>query len=65
MAGAIEAIRPVLDLSPDQRIHGIASSVGRVHDALVRARLTSVEAVELQEEAEDFQRTALPGVADQ
>ncbi len=31
---------------------GIASSVGRVHDALVRARLTSVEAVELQEEAE-------------
>lgn len=63
--GAIEAIRPVLALAPDQRINGIASSVRRVHDAVVASGATSVEAVELQDEIEDFQQTALPAVADQ
>ncbi len=63
--GAIEAIRPVLDLSPDQRIHGIAASVRRLHDAVVGSGATSVDAVELQDELEDFQRTALPAVGDQ
>jgi hypothetical protein len=32
--GAAEALRPVLDLPPEQRIGGIVASVKRVHQAL-------------------------------
>ncbi|MCW2904569.1 MAG: hypothetical protein JWO67_6834 [Streptosporangiaceae bacterium] len=34
LEGAAEALRPVLDLPPDQRIGGVVSSVMRVHSAL-------------------------------
>ena len=60
--GAIEAVRPVLELPPDQRIHGIAASVKRVHGALTTSGIRSAEAIELQDGFEAFHRTALPAV---
>lgn len=55
--GAREAIAPVLDLPPGQRIHAIVVGVQHVHTALRRPGLpTAVR--ELQEEIEDF--TAIP-----
>lgn len=65
IAGATAAIAPVLELAPDQRINGIVSSVGRVHDAVVASGIDSDEAGELQDRIEDFQQAALPAVADQ
>ncbi|SEE48771.1 hypothetical protein [Jiangella alba] len=62
LGGAIEAVRPVLELPPDQRIHGIASSVDRVHGALMNSGIRSSEAAELQEEIEVFRRTALTAI---
>jgi hypothetical protein len=55
--GAREAIAPVLDLPPGQRIHAIVVGVQHVHTALRRPGLPTVVR-ELQEEIEDF--TAIP-----
>jgi hypothetical protein len=62
--GAGEAVGPVLDLPPEQRIRGIISSAQHVHDALRRSgRAGDAEAAGLQEQIEVFTRTpvrALP-----
>ena len=58
IAGAAEALRPVLDLPSAQRINGIVSSVQHVHRALTTAP-RSAEATDLQEQIEMFTRTPL------
>jgi hypothetical protein len=64
LEGAAEAIGPVLDLPPEQRIRGIISSAQHVHDALRRSgRADDSAALELEEQIELFARTpvkALP-----
>ena len=56
--GAEDALSPVLDLTPDQRINGIVHSAQRVHQALIRAGLAE-DARELIEQIEDFTHTPL------
>lgn len=56
--GAAEALAPVLDLPPEKRIHGVTSSVRRVHQALIRAGLAA-DAAELIDAIEDFTRHPL------
>ncbi|WP_436776888.1 hypothetical protein [Yinghuangia sp. YIM S09857] len=57
--GAVEAVRPVLDLPYEQRNFGIVVSARRVHNALSDARfLTSPAAADTREEIEEF--TASP-----
>lgn len=62
--GAADAIGPVLDLPPEQRIRGIISSAQHVHDALARSGRTGDSAsADLEEQIEVFSRTpvrALP-----
>ena len=58
LAGAEEALAPVLDLVPEQRINGIVSSAHRVHRAITSAGLAG-DAAELIERIEDFTRTPL------
>ncbi len=62
--GAGEAIAPVLDLPPEQRIRGIISSTRHVHDALARSGQGGDHAAaDLEEQLEVFARTpvkALP-----
>ena len=62
--GAAEAITPVLELPPEQRIRGIIASAKHVHDALARSgRSGDAAAAELEEQIEVFSRTpvkALP-----
>ena len=60
--GAADALAPVLDLPPAQRINGIIASMHRVHRALDHSRL-SADASGLREQIEVFTRTpaaALP-----
>jgi tetratricopeptide (TPR) repeat protein len=56
--GATEALSPVLELSPGQRINGIVNSAQRVHQAITRAGLTN-DARDLVERIEDFATTPL------
>lgn len=56
--GAVEAIDPVLNLPPEQRMNGIIKSVDRVHTAL-RELPDSSEVRELQERIEFFSRTPM------
>ncbi|WP_327586406.1 hypothetical protein OHA25_04905 [Nonomuraea sp. NBC_00507] len=56
--GATEALAPVLDLPPEQRINGIIQSVEHVHQVLSKAP-ASGEARELQERIEFFTRTPM------
>jgi len=56
--GAAEALAPVLDLAPEQRINGVVHSVHRVHQSLVRSGL-AVEARDLIDQIEDFTITPL------
>jgi tetratricopeptide (TPR) repeat protein len=56
--GAAEALVPVLDLPPEQRINGIVHSVQRVHQAIRRSGLAA-DAGELIEQIEDFTITPL------
>ncbi|MEU2983388.1 hypothetical protein ABZ647_03220 [Micromonospora aurantiaca] len=58
LEGAVEAVRPVLELPPSQRINGIIHSVQRVHQAVTRAGL-SVEGRDLLQQIEDFTSTPL------
>lgn len=62
--GAADAVGPVLDLPPGQRIRGIISCTRHVHDALVRSgRAADSAAADLEEQIEVFARTpaqALP-----
>jgi hypothetical protein len=58
--GAAEAIGPVLDLPPEQRIRGIISSARHVHDALARSgRAGDAAAADLEEQIEVFSRAPL------
>jgi hypothetical protein len=62
LEGAADALAPVLDLPPEQRINGIIHSVQRVHQALTRAGLAT-DAGDLVDGIEDFTHTpvrALP-----
>lgn len=54
--GATEALAPVLELPPDQRINGIIKSAQRVHAALARNGLSDHKSV-LQLQIESFTRT--------
>ncbi|WP_143020440.1 XRE family transcriptional regulator [Sinosporangium album] len=55
--GAAEALRPVLDLPPQQRIGGIVASVGRIHTALRLPRYRNTPAAaDLQREIEYYGR---------
>jgi tetratricopeptide (TPR) repeat protein len=55
LAGAREALDPVLELDPQRRIGGILASANRVHQALREARFTEArEALDLREEIETF-----------
>lgn len=57
--GAVEAVRPVLDLPFEQRNFGVVVSARRVHEALSDARFVRVRtAAEVREEIEEF--TASP-----
>lgn len=56
--GASEALAPVLDLAPEQRINGIVRSAQHVHRALCRVDLGTAGS-EMQEEIEIFTRTPL------
>jgi tetratricopeptide (TPR) repeat protein len=58
LEGAIEALTPVLELPPEQRINGIIKSVNHVHAALVQAPASS-ETRDLQERIEFFTRTPM------
>jgi hypothetical protein len=64
IAGAKEALAPLLALEPERRIGGIITSAGRVHHALRdRTFIGSAEAGSLREEIETFSRVpaaALP-----
>jgi tetratricopeptide (TPR) repeat protein len=59
--GAAEALRPVLDLTPELRINGIVRSALRVHDALRRSPIAQ-STTALQQEIEEFTRTPLPAL---
>ncbi|GGM11415.1 hypothetical protein ACFFX1_25700 [Dactylosporangium sucinum] len=59
--GAEEALAPVLDLPPEQRINGVVQSAQRVQAAIVRAGLAQ-DAAELIEAIEDFTRTPLKAI---
>lgn len=52
LEGANEALAPVLDLPPEQRINGIVHSVQRVHQALTRSGLAAA-ASDMIEHIED------------
>lgn len=56
--GAAEALAPVLDLDPTQRINGIVHSVQRVHRAIGRAGLAD-DAHDMIEAIENFTATPL------
>ncbi len=56
--GAEEALNPVLDLEPAQRMNGVISSVQHVHRSIIRANLTE-DARGLIERIEDFTTTPL------
>ena len=57
LAGACEALRPVLDLEPARRIGGILASADRVHQALRIERFARAqEAKDLREEIETFRQ---------
>jgi hypothetical protein len=58
LEGAVEAVRPVLELPPEQRTNGIVISVERVHQALARSALAA-DGRDLQERIETFTRTPL------
>jgi hypothetical protein len=59
--GAAEALRPVLDLGPQQRIHGVIHSVQRVHQSIAHSGLAP-NARSLIEEIEDFTRQPLTAI---
>lgn len=56
--GTHDALAPVLDLAPEQRINGIVHSAQRVHQALTRAGLAE-DARDLIDQIEDFTYTPL------
>ncbi|MGW3060619.1 hypothetical protein ACWC98_32460 [Streptomyces goshikiensis] len=58
LEGATEAVAPVLDLAPEQRINGIVTATQRVHRALRDSPLAE-DASGLQEQIEAFTRTPL------
>ncbi|MFD5510748.1 hypothetical protein ACFWIB_23670 [Streptomyces sp. NPDC127051] len=58
LEGATEAVAPVLDLAPEQRINGIVNATQRVHRALRDSPLAE-DASGLQEQIEAFTRTPL------
>ncbi|MGH3693576.1 MAG: hypothetical protein ACRDRX_06200 [Pseudonocardiaceae bacterium] len=60
--GAADALAPVLDLPPMQRINGIVQSVNHVHQALTHAP-TSAIARELQERIESYVLTPVRTLA--
>ncbi|WP_172386614.1 XRE family transcriptional regulator [Streptomyces sp. MNP-20] len=63
LEGAAEAIRPVLDLPPAQRNHGIIVSARRVQDALVSPEhRTARLAKDLRTELEVFSSTPTPSL---
>lgn len=63
LAGAAEAIRPVLDLPPAQRNHGIIVSARRVHDALHGSEIrTAPLARDLRTEIEVFGSAPTPSL---
>jgi hypothetical protein len=56
--GAEDALAPVLELIPEQRINGVVHSVQRVHQAVTRAGLAD-DARGLIDQIEDFTHTPL------
>lgn len=61
--GAREALAPVFDLPPANRIGGVISSINRVHDALRAPSVTaSPLARDLRDEIEAFGRTPVAAV---
>ena len=57
--GAANALQPVLELPPAQRIHGVVLSVQRVYSALRAARLDGPAAQQMQDAIETFSRRPL------
>ncbi|MET8677115.1 hypothetical protein ABZW18_05815 [Streptomyces sp. NPDC004647] len=63
LSGAAEAIRPVLDLPPAQRNHGIIVSVRRVQDALTGSETRTAQlSKDLRAEIEVFSSTPTPSL---
>lgn len=60
--GAQEALDPVLELAPAQRINGIRVSVQRVYNSLPSSGETLQIAAGLRLEIEEFSRTRLPAL---
>jgi len=59
LAGAAEALNPVMLLRPEQRIQGVIASVRRVQTALTSIDAKARERIEMQEHMEDFTRIPL------
>ena len=58
--GAVERLRPVLDLPPEQQLDTFTSRLGELRDALRRSRYaTSRPAVDIQRQIEEFRSGAL------
>lgn len=58
--GAVERLRPVLDLPPEQQLDTFTSRLGELRDALRRSRYaTSRPAVDIQRRIEEFRSGAL------
>jgi hypothetical protein len=61
LEGAVEAVRPVLELPPERRINTIVTSLERVHQAVARSALAT-DGRDLQERIETFTRTPLRSI---
>ncbi|HWE91650.1 MAG TPA: hypothetical protein VG317_19470 [Pseudonocardiaceae bacterium] len=59
MEGAAEALAPVLELPPDQRIHGVVTSVERIRSALREVDVSDRRVNELGEAIESFTSSPL------
>lgn len=61
LEGAADAVAPLLELDPEQRVHGVVTTLLRVHAALRVAPLSTTGSA-LQEEIEQFSRGSLRGL---
>jgi predicted negative regulator of RcsB-dependent stress response len=58
--GAVERLRPVLDLPPERQLDTFTSRLGELRDALRRSRYaTSRPAVDMQRQIEEFRSGSL------
>jgi tetratricopeptide (TPR) repeat protein len=60
LEGAVDRLRPVLELPPEQRLDTVTSRLGEMRDSLRRSRYaTSRPSVRIQRQIEEFRSSAL------